>query len=69
MGIRKQFSNKRIMIIIIGVIVGGVTGFLYWKYVGCGTGNCAITSVWYKSTLYGMLMGGMIFDLIKDNLK
>ena len=69
MGVRKQFSNKRKMIITIGVIVGGVAGFLYWKYVGCGTGNCAITSVWYKSTLYGMLMGGMIFDLIKDNLK
>ena len=69
MGIRKQFSNKRIMFIIIGVILGWVSGFLYWKYVGCVTGNCAITSVWYKSTLYGMLMGGMIFDLIKDNLK
>jgi hypothetical protein len=24
------------MIITIGVIVGGVAGFLYWKYVGCG---------------------------------
>ena len=69
MGVRKQFSNKRIMIITIGIIVGWVAGFLYWKYVGCLKGNCAITSVWYKSTLYGMLMGGMIFDLIKDNLK
>ena len=53
----------------IGVIGAGTAGFPYWKYVGCLTGNCAITSVWYKSTLYGMLMGGMIFDLIKDNLK
>jgi len=26
------------MIITIGAIVGGVAGFLYWKYVGCGTG-------------------------------
>ena len=69
MGVRKQFSNKRIMFIIIGVILGGVSGFLYWKYVGCVTGNCAITSVWYKSTLYGMLMGCMILDLIKENLK
>ena len=69
MGVRKQFSNKRIMIITISVIAGGVLGFLYWKYIGCVSGNCAITSVWYKSTLYGMLMGGMVFYLIKDNLK
>ena len=39
------------MIITIGVLAGGIAGFFYWKFVGCITGNCAITSVWYKSTL------------------
>ena len=55
--------------IVIGVIIGGISGYLYWKYIGCSTGTCAITSVWYKSTLYGMFMGGMLFDLIRDFLK
>ena len=57
------------MLITIGVLAGGIAGFLYWRYVGCTSGTCAITSVWYRSTLYGMLMGGMIFDLIKDYIK
>jgi len=55
--------------IIIGTILGGISGYLYWNYIGCSTGSCAITSVWYKSTLYGMFMGGLLFDLIRDFLK
>ena len=61
--------SKKTIMIIIGVIIGGISGYLYWKYIGCSTGTCAITSVWYKSTLYGMFMGGMVFDLIRDFLK
>ena len=61
--------SKKTIMIIIGVIIGGISGYLYWKYIGCSTGKCAITSVWYKSTLYGMFMGGMLFDLIRDFLK
>lgn len=61
--------SKKTIMIIIGVIIGGISGYLYWKYIGCSKGTCAITSVWYKSTLYGMFMGGMLFDLIRDFLK
>lgn len=61
--------SKKTIMIIIGVIIGGISGYLYWKYIGCFTGTCAITSVWYKSTLYGMFMGGMLFDLFRDFLK
>ena len=60
---------KREVMIVIGVIIGGISGYLYWKYIGCSTVTCAITSVWYKSTLYGMFMGGMLVDLIRDFLK
>ena len=69
MGFREKYNNKRLMIIAIGVIIGGISGYFYWKYVGCATGTCSITSIWYRSTLYGMMMGGMLFDLIKDYLK
>ncbi len=55
--------------IIVGTIIGGIAGYFYWKYIGCSSGSCAITSVWYKSTLYGMFMGGMIFDVIRDFIK
>lgn len=61
--------SKKIIMIIIGTILGGISGYLYWNYIGCSTGSCAITSVWYKSTLYGVFMGGLLFDLIRDFLK
>jgi len=61
--------SKKIIMILIGTILGGIAGYLYWNYIGCSSGSCAITSVWYKSTLYGMFMGGMLFDLIRDFLK
>jgi hypothetical protein len=60
---------KRKVMIVFGLIIGGISGYLYWKYIGCNTSTCAITSVCYKSTLYGMFMGGVVFDLIRDFLK
>lgn len=50
---------------IIGVFIGLIAGFLYWKFVGCNSGSCAITSNPINSTLYGGLMGGLFFSLFK----
>lgn len=52
---------------VIGAFVGGVAGFLYWKYVGCLTGTCAITSNPWRSTLYFALMGALFFNLFKKS--
>lgn len=52
---------------IIGIIFGGIIGYLYYKYVGCLTGTCAITSKPINSTLYGSLMGGLLFNLFEKN--
>tara|TARA_B110000879_G_scaffold191261_1_gene256279 strand:+ start:649 stop:837 length:189 start_codon:yes stop_codon:yes gene_type:complete len=60
--------NRKIMI-IVGIIVGGVAGYLYWKHIGCSAGSCPITSGRYNSTLYGMFLGGIVFDLIRDCLR
>lgn len=52
---------------LIGVVLGGVLGYLYWKFIGCASGTCAISSKPLNSTLYGMLMGGLLFSsFIKD---
>jgi len=48
-----------------GVLLGAVAGFLYWYFVGCNSGSCAITSSPYNSTIYGSVMGGLIFSLFK----
>lgn len=41
----------------IGVLVGGVGGYLWYRLVGCSTGSCPITSNPWISTGYGAFMG------------
>lgn len=46
--------------IIIGVLAGGGIGFGYYKFIGCSSGTCPLTSNPYISTIYGMVLGAMI---------
>lgn len=59
---------------LVGVAVGALGGFFYWNYIGCASGTCMITSKPINSTLYGALMGFLLFGMfqkekIADNLK
>lgn len=53
--------------IVIGLLVGAVGGFIYWRYVGCESGNCAITSDPINSSIYGSLVGGVLFSFKKSS--
>lgn len=53
----------------IGAVVGAIAGFLYWKYVGCLTGTCAITSNPVRSTIYFAIMGALVFGMFKKQPK
>ncbi len=57
--------KKSTLLTIIGVVFGAISGYLYWKYVGCSSGTCAITSQPINSTLYGAVMGGLLFSLFE----
>ena len=46
--------------VIISVIVGGAAGYLLYRFIGCKTGTCIITSRPWSSILYGMLLGLLI---------
>jgi hypothetical protein len=50
-------------IVILGIALGAVAGYLYWMFVGCDSGTCAITSKPLNSTLYGAMMGGLTLNL------
>lgn len=50
---------------LVGVIVGAAGGLLYWKYVGCSSGTCPITSSPVLSALFGALLGFLIFSMFK----
>jgi len=53
----------------IGITIGGVGGYAYYHFVGCASGTCAITSKPLSSTLYGAMMGGLLFSLFKTEIK
>jgi len=35
---------RKNMLVLIGVAAGTLGGWIYWKWVGCASGSCAITS-------------------------
>jgi hypothetical protein len=43
-----------------GVVIGGIAGYLYYHFVGCASGTCAITSNPYLSTIGGGFLGFFI---------
>ena len=45
---------------IIGILIGALLGYAYYKLVGCSTGACPITSNPYASMIYGGLIGAML---------
>ncbi len=61
----KEFIKKHIISVILSV-AGAVGGFLYWKFVGCTSGTCIIKSVWYLSTLYGLVLGWVLGGVAED---
>lgn len=62
-------TKKAIIITTIGIVVGAIAGYLYYFYVGCVSGTCAITSKPLNSTLYGALMGGLVFNMFVKSPK
>jgi len=64
MDLKGVFQAKRIQIIFL--LAGAVGGFLYWRFIGCASGTCAIKSVWYWTTLWGAAMGYLVGDFIND---
>ena len=64
----KDFLSKY-RIRIIFSLLGTIGGFLYWKFVGCSSGTCPITSHWYSMGSYGLLMGYLIGDMLTGKPK
>jgi len=46
--------------LIIGAIVGGVLGFGIYRFIGCASGTCPITSNPWVSTIFGVAMGALL---------
>jgi len=46
--------------LVVGAVIGGVFGFGLYRFIGCSTGTCPITSNPWVSTIFGMIMGAML---------
>lgn len=57
-------KNKKLPVAL--TVLGAIGGFLYWKFIGCNSGTCAIKSVWYWSTLWGAAVGFLLGDFVND---
>jgi hypothetical protein len=57
--IGKAKTRKKMLWTLLGVAAGGIVGFLYYKFVGCRTGACLLTSHPVRSILYWGLIGGL----------
>lgn len=62
-------TKKGYIITGIGIVVGLIAGYAYYYFVGCASGSCAITSKPLNSTLYGGLMGGLLFNIFVKEKK
>jgi uncharacterized membrane protein YjjB (DUF3815 family) len=51
------FKTNKYLRVVVFAILGATFGYLYYYFIGCQSGSCPITSKWYNSTLYGMVMG------------
>ncbi len=56
-------------LVLVGVLVGGILGYAYYHFIGCNSGSCAITSKPVNSSVYGMVMGYLLFSMFTPENK
>ena len=61
--------SMRVVLLTVGILIGSVAGLLYWKFIGCESGSCSISSSPYISTLYGAVLGGLLFSIFRIEKK
>lgn len=55
--VKRDLKKVQAMKLLLFVVGGAVTGFLYYRLIGCRSGACPITSSPIISTLYGAMIG------------
>lgn len=65
--IKKVFTQH--WLVLLGVVIGALGGYLYWLYIGCSSGSCPITSSPLLSSMWGAVMGGLLFSIFKREEK
>jgi hypothetical protein len=64
--LKKWLLNNKL--IISGVVIGGIIGFIYYTQIECGEGLCVIGAHPINSIIYFALLGGFLMSLIKAKI-
>jgi len=62
-------KKRNYVLTFVGILIGAIGGYLYWQQIGCSSGSCVITSKPLNSTVYGAIMGGLIFSMFHKDQK
>jgi len=57
-------KRKRVILLAVGAFAGAVAGYFYWKFIGCNSGTCLISSKPLNSTLYFSVMGALLMNIL-----
>ncbi len=57
------------LLMLFGVLIGGVSGYLYYYYIGCSNGTCSITSNPYKSVIYFSVWFAIVTGIMQAQIK
>ena len=58
-------SNNKI--VLLGLLIGFVLGYLHWYHFGCCWGTYPLSSEWWVNCASGSLFGGFIASMLKES--
>ena len=58
---KKNCKLTSILRVIALPLAGSAGGFLYYRYVGCAAGTCAVMSSPWLSTGFGCVLGSLLY--------
>ena len=61
---KKNCKLTSILRVIALPLVGSAGVWLYYRYVGCTTGTCAVTSSLWLSTGFGYILGSLLYPVL-----
>ena len=61
---------KQLRKTLLYIVIGSIIGYLYYRFIGCNSGTCAITSSPTNSMIYfgliGLFMSGSLCPSCRD---
>ena len=66
---KRNAKGQHKIIEIIGSIIGAIGGYVYFRLNACSSGSCPLTANPWICTLWGAIMGYLLFGIFKPSKK